>query len=65
MPVSTVSEVPVNPRLEALKARHRALSQKVDEAQKDLSTTDLYLNHLKKEKLMVKEKLSDEIIRSA
>ena len=61
MPVSTtVSEVPVNARVEALKVKHAALSKKVEDAQKGLSTTDLYLNQLKKEKLVVKEKLISE-----
>ncbi len=62
---ANVSELPVNARLEALKAKHNALSKKVEDAQKDLSTTDFYLSQLKKEKLVIKEKLEDEAVRSA
>ena len=65
MSVSTASEVSVSKRLEALKAKHRALSQQVDDAQKRLSTSDYYLNQLKKQKLFVKEKLADEERRVA
>ncbi len=47
----------VNSRVEALRAKHQALSKKVDSAQKRLSTTDFYIKQLKKQKLMIKEAL--------
>ena len=65
MTANNISEIPVNTRLEALKAKHSALSKKVEDAQKDLSTTDFYLSQLKKEKLLIKEKLEGEVVRSA
>ncbi len=57
MPVNTVTEVPTNPHVIALRQKHEALSQKLDEARKNISISDLHLNQLKKEKLLVKEKL--------
>ncbi len=58
MPVNTVSEVPPNHhRVIALRQKHDELSQKVVEAQKDILSSDQYVNQLKKEKLLVKEKL--------
>lgn len=60
MSLATVSEVSVNPRIKALKEKHTALSQEIEEAQKNLSTTDFYLSQLKKQKLMVKEKIVAE-----
>ncbi|MGQ0528139.1 MAG: DUF465 domain-containing protein [Alphaproteobacteria bacterium] len=44
-------------RLEALKQKHSILSMRVEEAYKTLSTTDFYLKQLKKEKLVLKEKI--------
>ena len=43
--------------VQALVAKHAALSEKLELARKDLSTTDYYLNQLKKQKLVVKEKI--------
>ena len=57
---TTVSNTSVHPRVQALKNKHKALSEIVDEAQKDLSTTDFYLNQLKKQKLVIKERLAEE-----
>ncbi len=65
MPVSAVSKTSVSARIEALRAKHDALSKKVEEAQKDLSTTDFHLSKLKKEKLIIKEKLASEEKRIA
>ncbi len=65
MSVSTVSEVPVNSRIEALRAKHRALSEQVDDARKNLSANDFYISRLKKEKLLVKEKLIEEERRAS
>lgn len=56
----SVSEVSVNPRIEALRAKHKGLSQKVEQAHNNLLTTDYYLSQLKKQKLIVKEKLESE-----
>ncbi len=60
MSLTTVSETSVNPRIQALKEKHTALSMKIEDAQKSLSTTDYYLSQLKKQKLMVKEKIVAE-----
>ena len=60
MSLTTVSEVPENPRIQALKEKHIALSQEIEDAQKNLSTTDYYLSQLKKQKLKVKEKIAAE-----
>lgn len=60
MSLTTVSEVPANPRIQALKEKHIALSEEIEDAQKKLSTSDYYLSQLKKQKLMVKEKIAAE-----
>ncbi|MBI1300091.1 MAG: DUF465 domain-containing protein [Alphaproteobacteria bacterium] len=69
MSVSTVDNTPTAskkyPRIEALRKKHRELSQQVEDARKQLSTTDYYLNQLKKQKLIVKEKLLFEESRAA
>ncbi len=57
MSVSTVSDVPANAHAEALRAKHHMLSQKIEEVQKSPSPTNFRLNRLKKEKLLIKEKL--------
>lgn len=44
-------------RIEALRARHAALSSRLDEAQKLPSTNDFFLRQLKKEKLLLKEQI--------
>jgi len=49
-------------RIKALQERHAMLSSKVQEAQISPSTTDFYLNQLKKQKLLLKEEI--EGIRS-
>lgn len=56
----SVSEVSVNSRIEALRVKHRALSNQIEDAHKNLSTTDYYLSQLKKQKLAVKESLQNE-----
>ena len=61
----SVSEVSVNTRIEALRAKHRGLSQEIEQAHNNLSTTDYYLSQLKKQKLIVKEKLESEEKRIA
>ncbi|PCJ97496.1 MAG: DUF465 domain-containing protein [Zetaproteobacteria bacterium] len=60
-----VSEVSVNSRIEALRAKHHALSKEVDDAYKNLSTTDFQLSQLKKQKLVVKENIENEEKRRA
>lgn len=56
MPVT--AESPVNySRLKALREKHEALSQQIEDAQRSLSTRDFFLSQLKKQKLVVKEKL--------
>ena len=69
MSVNTVDSTPTltkeSPRLKALRDKHRELSQQVDDARKQLSTTDFYLNQLKKKKLIIKEQLHFEEGRAA
>lgn len=48
---------PPQERLQALRAKHQILSQRIDEAQKHPSTADFYVSQLKKQKLMIKEEL--------
>lgn len=50
--------VPQQPaRVEALRARHALLSQKIKNSQSKLSTDDWYLGDLKKQKLRLKEEI--------
>lgn len=42
-------------RIDALKAKHAALSKKINDAEKGVSTSDLHIRALKKEKLKLKE----------
>lgn len=58
MPVNVVSANSNNPRVQALRERHAALSQEIDNARRLPSTTDFYLKQLKKQKLLIKEKIS-------
>lgn len=60
MSISTVSGVVVNPRVDALRAKHKKLSERIDEARKRISTSDFYLSDLKKQKLLVKEQIQEE-----
>jgi hypothetical protein len=48
--------VPQN-RVEALRSKHSILADRIEEAQRQPSTTDFYLRQLKKEKLFLKEKI--------
>lgn len=54
---SSVSPVQKETHIQALRAKHEALSEQIDTARKDLSTTDFYLNQLKKQKLVLKEQI--------
>lgn len=55
---AAVSASPENhPHLQALKEKHADLSRQIDEARKSRSTTDFYLTQLKKQKLVIKEKI--------
>ena len=47
-----------NPRIKALMDKHSELSQKVNDAQKNVSSPDFYINQLKKQKLLIKEKIA-------
>lgn len=44
-------------RVEALRARHALLSQKIESSQRRLSTNDSYLKDLKRQKLRLKEEI--------
>ncbi|MCB1682456.1 MAG: YdcH family protein [Rhodospirillales bacterium] len=57
MPATAASAFLENPHLKALKEKHADLSRQIEEARKDLSTTDFYLTQLKKQKLIIKEKI--------
>ena len=47
----------LNSRIEELRRKHRRLAEKVEEAQRSLSTDDLEITSLKKEKLRLKEEI--------
>lgn len=57
---SAVTGVPANPRIEALRAKHKKLSERIDEARKRISVSDYYVSDLKKKKLLVKEQIEKE-----
>jgi len=44
-------------RVEALRAKHTALSERIREEQKRPSSADYYLRQLKKQKLQIKEEI--------
>lgn len=50
-------------RIEALKARHAALSEKIEHEQKHFSVSDIVLHKLKAEKLMLKDEIESELRR--
>lgn len=52
---TTVQE---NPRIKALRDKHSELSEKISYEQRNLSSSDFYINQLKKQKLLIKERLS-------
>ena len=60
MSLSTLTDVSVHPRVKALKEKHQELSQQIDDAQKALYKSDYDLSQLKKEKLLVKEKIAEQ-----
>lgn len=57
MPVTAASASLEPPHLKALKEKHADISRQIDEARKSPSTTDFYLTQLKKQKLIIKEKI--------
>lgn len=57
MPVTAATASLENPHLKALQEKHADISRKIDEARKSPSTTDFYLTQLKKQKLIIKEKI--------
>ncbi len=62
--MTTISDAPVNPRVESLREKHRALSKRIEEARKRISVSDYYLNDLKKQRLLLKERLVSEAERA-
>lgn len=59
MPLAVASASSETPHLKALKERHADISRQIEEARKDRTTTDFYLTQLKKQKLVIKEKITD------
>ncbi len=59
MPVTAASASLENPHLKALKEKHADLGRQIEEARKSPSTTDFYLTQLKKQKLIIKEKIEN------
>lgn len=55
--VSAPVSVPAAARLEALRARHAALSHKIEMEQNRPGTSDWYLKALKQQKLHLKEEI--------
>ena len=47
-------------RLEALRARHAAIDERIQEEQKSPAMSDTLLRRLKAEKLMLKDEIQDE-----
>jgi len=44
-------------RINALRQKHRILSNQLDQARKNISVSDFYLKQLKKQKLFLKEQI--------
>lgn len=57
---NTVSKTSSQSRIDALREKHRVLSDAVCDAAKHPATTDFYLNQLKKQKLVIKEEIADQ-----
>jgi hypothetical protein len=55
--MSTVAPSEQIKKLEALKAKHAAISERLDTALKRPSTADYYLVQLKKQKLLLKDSI--------
>ena len=49
-----------SPRVKSLQQKHQELSDKIEQAQRNVSSPDHHISQLKKEKLLIKEKLSEE-----
>jgi len=49
--------VELNSRVQALRDKHAVLSAQLDEARKSRSVDDFYVSQIKKQKLLVKEKI--------
>lgn len=60
MSAHIASQKSENPRVEALRKKHQALSEQIEDAQKKISISDFYVQDLKKQKLLVKEQLHQE-----
>ena len=59
MPSQTNASASVSARLEALKARHMALSHKIESEQTRPGSSDWYLRALKQQKLHLKEEIEE------
>lgn len=55
---SPANSVHNNPRIKALIEKHAALSDQIKLEQKNPASSDFYINQLKKQKLLIKEKIS-------
>lgn len=55
--IDELPEVPQHPHIKALREKHEKLSEKIDKALQGGSLSDLQITNLKKEKLLVKEKI--------
>ena len=53
-----LSEVSTS-RVEALRQKHLAMKEKIQDARKSPSTSDDYMSNLKKQKLLIKEELEE------
>lgn len=62
---SNASEFAVEGRFEALRSKHLKYKAMIKEARKNPSTTDFYLNQLKKQKLLIKDLLETEAVNNA
>ncbi len=58
MAAQTASASQKDLHIKSLEQKHAALSKKIEDAYKDLSSTDQYLSQLKKKKLIIKEKIA-------
>lgn len=65
MPSQTHASASVSAHLEALKARHVALSNKIESEQTRPGTSDWYLRALKQQKLFLKETIEEVAAKKA
>lgn len=60
-----VSQVSNTAKINALKSKHAAVKTMLEEARKSPSTADYYLNQLKKQKLTLKDEITQLSRRAA